>query len=112
MDTANQAGAFVVWLGLPITDDPAQSRRWKVINRAALAEARRRTGKVAFVDLYGLLSEGGGYAPYLRFDDGQLVKVRADDGVHLERAGGDLVARQVVRELRQVYDLWSWRSER
>jgi hypothetical protein len=40
------------------------------------------------------------------------VKVRADDGVHLERAGGDLVARQVVRELRQVYDLWSWRSER
>lgn len=112
MDTANQAGAFVVWLGLPITDDAAQSRRWQVINRAVLAEARRRTGEVAFVDLYALLSDDGGYAPYLRSDDGQLVKMRADDGVHLERAGGDLVAEQVVSELRRVYDLWSWRRGR
>ena len=37
--------------------------------------------------------------------------VQADDGVHLERAGGDIIASQVVRELRRVYDLWSWRSQ-
>jgi hypothetical protein len=111
MDTANQAGAFVVWLGLPITKDGAQSRRWKVINRAALAEAERRPGKVAYVDMYGLLADDGTYAPYLPSENGQLEKVRADDGVHLERAGGDIVARQVVRELRRVYDLWSWRNE-
>jgi hypothetical protein len=112
MDTANGDGAFVVWVGLPITKDATQSRRWKVVNRAIQAEAERRPGKVAYVDLYGLLSEDGGYAPYLPAEDGQLVKVRADDGVHLERAGGDLVARQVVRELRRVYDLWSWRNGR
>jgi hypothetical protein len=111
MDTANQAGAFVVWLGLPITKDGAQSRRWKVINRAALAEAERRPGTVAYVDMYGLLADDGTYAPYLPSENGQLEKVRADDGVHLERAGGDIVARQVVRELRRVYDLWSWRNE-
>lgn len=111
MDTANQAGAFVVWLGLPITKDGSQSRRWTVINRAALAEAERRPGTAAFVDMYGLLADGGKYAPYLPDEDGQLVKVRADDGVHLDRAGGDIIARQVVRELRRVYDLWSWRNQ-
>ena len=108
MDTANQAGAFVVWLGLPITKDGSQSRRWKVVNRVVQAEAERRPGKVAYVDMYGLLSDDGAYAPYLPDKDGQLVKVRADDGVHLEHAGGDIIARQVVRELRRVYDLWSW----
>ena len=111
IDTANQGGAFVVWLGLPITKDGGQSRRWKVINRAIRAEVEERPGKSAYVDMYGLLSDDGDFAPYLPAKDGQLVKVRADDGVHLERAGGDIVAKQVVRELRRVYDLWSWRSQ-
>ena len=101
----------MVWLGLPITNDGGQSRRWQVINEAILAEAEERPGKAAYVDMYGLLSEDGAYAPYLPDDDGRLVKVRADDGVHLERAGGDIVADQVVRELRRVVDLWSWRSQ-
>jgi hypothetical protein len=111
MDTAIQGGAFVVWLGLPVTNDAAQSRRWKVINRAVLAEAEERPGQAAYVDMYGLLSDNGKYAPYLPDKDGQLQKVRADDGVHLERAGGDIVARQVVRELRKVYGVWSWRRQ-
>jgi hypothetical protein len=110
MDTANQAGAFVVWLGLPITSDAGQSRRWRVVNRAARAEAEERAANVAYVDTYGLLSDDGEFAPYLRSEDGQLVKVRADDGVHMERAGGDMVADQVVRELRSAVDVWSWRD--
>jgi uncharacterized protein len=112
MDVANQAGAFVVWLGLPITNDGAQSRRWRLINRAVVAEAGKRQGKVAYVDMYGLLSDDDGeYAPYLPSKDGRLEKVRADDGVHLERAGGDIVAKQVVREVRGMVDVTSWRNE-
>ena len=92
MDIVNRAGGFVVWLGLPITDDGAQSRRWRLLNRAALAEAQRRAGKVAYVDMYGLLSRNGEFASYLENEDGELVQVRAPDGVHLERAGGDIIA--------------------
>ncbi len=110
MDIVNQAGGFVVWLGLPITDDGAQSRRWRLLNRLALAEAQRREGKAAYVDMYGLLSRNGEFASYLEDPDGELEKVRAPDGIHLERAGGDIVAKQVVREVRQVYDVWSWKS--
>jgi hypothetical protein len=113
MDSANQAGAFVVWLGLPITRDSAQSRRWKLINRAVAAEAAKRPETVAYVDMYSLLSdEDGDYAPYLPAKDGTLEKVRADDGVHLERAGGDIVAKQVVREVRGLADVWSWKNAR
>ena len=111
MDIVNRAGGFVVWLGLPVTDDAAQSRRWRLLNRAALAEAQRRAGKVAFVDMYGLLSKDGEFASYVRNADGELEQVRAPDGVHLERAGGDIIATEVARQVRRVYDLSSWRSQ-
>jgi hypothetical protein len=112
MDTANQAGALVVWLGLPITDDSAQSRRFRILNKAAAAEAVRRPDTVAYVDMYSLLSDDdGGYAPYLPDAGGRLAKVRTDDGVHVERAGGDLVAKEVVRRLRPLVDVWSWKAQ-
>jgi uncharacterized protein len=111
MDTVNQAGGFVVWLGLPITDDTAQSARWRILNGAALAEAQRRPDRVAYIDMYGLLSEDGEFATHLESQDGELEQIRAPDGVHLERAGGEIIAKQVVRELRQVIDAWSWKDE-
>jgi len=38
--------------------------------------------------------------------------VRADDGVHLESAGGDMVARAVLKRLNETFDLTSWRRKR
>ena len=37
--------------------------------------------------------------------------MRADDGVHFERAGGDMIARIVLKELNKVFDLTSWRKK-
>jgi hypothetical protein len=37
--------------------------------------------------------------------------VRADDGVHFEREGGDMIARVVLRELNRKFDLTSWRKQ-
>jgi hypothetical protein len=34
------------------------------------------------------------------------------DGVHFERAAGDLIARSILRRLGQRFDLTSWRSRR
>ena len=111
MDIVNRAGGFVVWLGLPVTDDSARSHRWRLLNQMTLAEAQKRPGKVAFIDMWGLLSDDGEFASYLRSDDGELEKIRAPDGIHLERDGGDIVAKEVVRQLREVYDVWSWKKE-
>jgi hypothetical protein len=112
MDIVNRAGGFVIWLGLPVTDDSARSHRWRLLNRMTLAEAQKREGKVAFVDMWSLLAnDDGEFASYRRSEDGELEKIRAPDGIHLERAGGDIVAKDVVRQLRQVYDVWSWKKE-
>ena len=52
----------------------------------------------------------GGYAEYLPNASGKLVKMRAGDGVHFEREGGDVIAREVLKALNKTYDLTSWRN--
>jgi hypothetical protein len=111
MDTASRVGTYVVWIGLPITSSQEQSARFDVINRAVAAEAKERPDAVAFVDTYTMFaSDTGGYAEYLEDTAGRLQKVRAGDGVHFERAGGDIIAREVLRRLNQAFDLTSWRK--
>ncbi len=39
MDTVTRAGAFLVWIGLPITNDPEQTARFDTINGVAQTEA-------------------------------------------------------------------------
>ena len=78
LDTVNRAGAFVVWIGLPITRDPAQTQRFDTINAIVQSEARKRTGRVAFVDTYATFaSDSGGFAQYLTDASGKQVLVRA-----------------------------------
>jgi hypothetical protein len=112
MDTVIRAGSVVVWIGLPITRSESQSQRFDVLNAIYSAEARKRPKKVAFVDTYTMFaSDTGGYAEYLEDTAGRLQKVRAGDGVHFDRAGGDIIAREVLRQLNRLYDLTSWRKK-
>jgi hypothetical protein len=111
-DTITRTGAYVVWIGLPITRDAGQTRRFDAINAVVATEARKRPRKVAYVDTYTTFaSDTGGYAEYLYDPAGQLVKVRAADGVHFEPRGGDMIAREVLRHLNRVFDLTSWRQK-
>jgi hypothetical protein len=109
MDTVTRGGAFLVWIGLPITDDADQTTRFDAINAIVQREAAKRPGRVSYLDTYFFFAENGGYAQFVETDSGRLVRMRADDGVHFERAAGDLIARQVLRRLNQRFDLTSWR---
>ena len=111
MDTINRAGAFVIWIGLPQTRSPDQTRRFDVVNAVAEKQARKRAGRAAYIDTYTMFAgDDGGFAQYLPDASGGLEKVRADDGVHFERAGGDMIARVVLKELNKEFDLTSWRK--
>ena len=112
MDMINRAGAFVVWIGLPQTKSVEQTQRFDVVNAVVQKEAREREGRAVFVDTYTMFAgDDGGYAQYLPNGRGGLVEVRADDGVHFEREGGDMIARVVLRELNRQFDLTSWRKK-
>ncbi len=98
--------ALLVWIGLPLTGDEEQTRRFELINGIVHAAARERPGRVEFVDTYTMFAgPDGGYAEYLTDDRGALVRVRRDDGVHFERPGGDLIADAVLARLREALDL-------
>ena len=113
IDLINRAGAYVVWMGLPITVDPAQTSRFDAINAVVDRVVQSRPGGASFVDTYRLLqSPTGGYAEYLQNLSGQMEDVRAPDGVHLAPAGAAIVAREVLKQLNTAYDLTSWRKAR
>ncbi len=111
MDMINRGGALVVWIGLPQTQSSEQTQRFDVVNAVVQREARKREGRAVFIDTYTMFAgSDGGYAEYLPNASGKLVKMRAGDGVHFEREGGDVIAREVLKALNKTYDLTSWRK--
>ncbi len=112
MDMINRAGALVVWIGLPQTRSAEQTQRFDVVNAVVQKEARKREGRAVFVETYTMFAgDYGGFTEYLPNASGNPVKVRASDGVHFEREGGDIIAREVLKALNQAYDLTSWRKQ-
>jgi hypothetical protein len=106
MNTATRNGAFIVWIGLPITKDADQTRRFDTINAIVQAEAARRPGRASYLDTYFFFAgKDGGYAQYVENGAGRLVKMRADDGVHFERPAGDLIADKVLERITELVDL-------
>ena len=113
MDTVTRAGAHLIWIGLPLTRSPAQTQRFDVVNAAVVKEAKRRPKTVTYIDTYSLFAtDAGGYSDYRTTSSGQQERVRAGDGVHFDVAGGDLIAREVLKRLNEVYDLTSWRTKK
>ncbi len=101
----NAAGIRTVWLGLPIPDGPGFRRSFPVMNQILESVAARHAALSEYVDVWHLLdSAHGKYTPYLRVH-GKLTLMRAPDGVHYTQAAGDLVAQQVVAQLRKAYRL-------
>jgi hypothetical protein len=110
-NTITRANAYVVWIGLPISRDSAQTQRFDTINAIVQREAARRPGRAAYLDTYFFFAgTDGGFSEYIADDTGRLVKMRADDGVHFERSAGDLIAEKVFELLERRYDLTSWRK--
>jgi hypothetical protein len=113
MDTITRDGRLLIWIGVPITRSPEQSERFRVLNTVYQTEAAKRPGKVFFVNTYRLFQDDkGNYADYLPKPNGELVHVRAPDGVHFQPEGGDWIAREVLRDIREVYDVTSWKKKR
>jgi hypothetical protein len=96
MDILTRNGRRAYWVANPIMRDAGYRDRIAMMNSLYKAEAPQHPG-VIFVDTWGILAdEKGRYAEYLRNDAGDLVLIRGADGIHLTRAGGDLMAAGVL----------------
>jgi hypothetical protein len=113
MDALTGSGETTLfWVGIPpMANGERFENRYTIINEIFEEEAKKRPGKVAFVDTVPVLSAfGGGYTDYLTLDDGSVVQVRATDGIHFTREGGDRIAAEVLKQMHKTFDLESWRT--
>jgi hypothetical protein len=113
MDALTGSGdTTLFWVGIPpMANTERFDTKYSIINEIVESEAAKRPGKVAFVDTVPVLSAfGGGYTEYLQRDDGSLIQVRATDGIHFTREGGDLIAAEVLKTMRETFDLDSWQN--
>jgi hypothetical protein len=101
----NAAGVYVVWLGIPISSSPARNVRFRFIDRILSGAARADPRGATYIDAYSLFARGGQYNAYLRGANGQLVLMRAADGVHYTTTAGDLVAQTVLARLSEIFAL-------
>ncbi|HEX7625821.1 MAG TPA: DUF459 domain-containing protein [Gaiellaceae bacterium] len=99
----NALGIYVVWLGLPIPDGSGFKRSFPLVNAVLASVARAHPKTTTYVDTWHLLDDAHGrYTAYLRVH-GTLTLMRLPDGVHYTAAAGDLIASQVLTQLRRVY---------
>lgn len=102
---ADNAKAKIFFLGVPVMADPAFNTRMTHLN-GVLAAMTRTVPDCAFVKTADVLAApSGAFAAKGRHADGSLVKLRADDGVHISGTGSRLLAGRCLTAIAGVADV-------
>jgi hypothetical protein len=107
MTTLTADGRRLIWIAMPPMRDAEYSASMGLIDQVMAEEAAKRS-RVAYVDTYAMFSEPGAvgtYAQSVPDESGQLVDMRLDDGIHLNVAGSQFLARAVMAELAKFVNL-------
>jgi uncharacterized protein len=100
---AQSGHARVYWLSIPPARDPAWAHDDMQIN-IALRRAAATVPGARFVDILGPVTNHGAYTDFVNTASGPLL-VREPDGVHLNIAGSQIVANEVLDVLRHQWHL-------
>jgi hypothetical protein len=99
-----QGGARrVYWLSMPPARDPSWAYDDAQLD-SALQQAAARVPGAKYLDVLGPITDHGRYAAYV-YQGRQPVQVREADGVHVNFAGSELVAHEVLRVLEREWRL-------
>jgi hypothetical protein len=98
------AGAKLLWVGLPIMQDPTFAASMETLNAIYKKQAALHPG-VVFLPTWSLFSNPEGqYTTYLTNSSGQSVLARDPDGVHIAPPGGcDIIAIAATKEMEKVW---------
>jgi len=102
---ATRAGTHVVWVGIPIVKE---RQRWDFYRR--VNDIYRDTANAdpfgTFVDSWEPFeARDGGYTAFVRNERGDLVEVRAPDGVHFTPSGYTFLGRLAIHAADQAFGM-------
>jgi lysophospholipase L1-like esterase len=102
MEEATDAGAHVLWVGLPPMGSASTVPSWfpRQLNKVFLSEALVHPGVTYFSAANVLSNKKGGFTEYMMIG-GSEQAVRSTDGVHLLPAGYDLLAGDLIQPMEQ-----------
>ncbi len=109
-----ERAATSVWIGLPADARSGADPRFDIVNSVvaqAGAEARADAPPSSTRTRCSRPTPAATPSTSRDAHRRRRSKVRADDGVHFERAGGDIIAREVLKTLNRTYDLTSWKRK-
>jgi hypothetical protein len=99
----SETGAQIYWLSVPLLQKDSGGVGRDAYDRV-LNSVANDWPNLHFVDIAGAIGgDGTTYSPTIRKADGQLVEVRAGDGIHLSPAGNARVANLVTDVLAETW---------
>jgi hypothetical protein len=107
MTTLTAGGRHLVWIGMPPMQDPAYSQSMGVLDGIMQQEAAKHR-RVQYIDAWAMFSAAGSpgtYAASVPNEQGTLVNMRLDDGIHLNVEGSQRLARAVLADIGKVATL-------
>lgn len=105
MDQLTEAGHYLYWMGLPIPQSDTMVRRFGILNRIYEEEAGKRE-MVTFVSMWEVFADSSGvYAEFLPNQNGDVVDMRLNDGIHLTTAGAYRAARPTIARIIEEFEI-------
>jgi hypothetical protein len=101
---ATQAGAFVLWVGLPVMEQPTYDRGTQELDADFQAGMNGLPG-AAYLSTRSLFASPSGAYLASGVVGGKMTGLRQSDGIHLSFAGENIAATYVLRQLSTLYDV-------
>jgi hypothetical protein len=95
---ATASGALVMWVGMPVMEDPDYSQGMETLN-SLYQQAVRADPNAAFVSTWQLFSNPEGAFQAVADVNGTPEDLRQADGIHYSFTGEDVIATYVIGEI-------------
>jgi hypothetical protein len=105
MQEATAAGAHLLWVGMPIMQDPTFSSHMQLLDGIYESEAASHAGVTYFSSWSLFSTPSGQYTATATDSSGQSVLLRDSDGIHIATGGLDLLGQAVVAKLKALYGM-------
>jgi hypothetical protein len=99
---ATTSGAYVVWAGLPVVQDPRYGRGLGVIDQIVQAVAASTRG-VSFFHERSLLASTDGTFRTFAFVNHHSEVIRTPDGLHFTTPGAEVLATDVIKKMSLLF---------